>query len=309
MPVVVNHTGYPMPPSVTSLPGIELVDAPLDGAIDDAVAGEIVLTRTQPGPNLADLLARGAKWVHTLGTGVDEFAFDALNGQILTCARGISAEPIGEWVFAQMLAHAKGLPDVWLDEAPEQLHREPRIGSLRGATVVVLGMGGIGTEVARLSLALDMNVIGVRRTSAGAPLPGVRIAADLADAVSGADHLVLAAPHTPATHRVLDAGVFAAAKPGLHVVNVSRGPMLDQEALRAALDDGTVALASLDVTDPEPLPAGHWMYAHPRVHVTPHVSWAGPGAFVEVLSTFADNYRRWQAGEPLAGVVDIAEGY
>lgn len=247
--------------------------------------------------------------MHTLGTGVDGFRLDALSGQILTCARGVSAEPIGEWVFAQMLAHAKGLPDVWLQEPPERLHHEPRIGSLRGATVVVLGMGGIGTELARLCLGIGMEVIGVRRSSAAAPLQGVRIAGDLAEAAGEADHLVLAAPHTPATHRVLDAEIFAAAKPGVHVVNVARGPMLDQEALRDALDSGIVALASLDVTDPEPLPAGHWMYGHRRVHLTPHVSWIAPGAFGEVLSTFVDNYRRWIAGEPLEGVVDTAEGY
>jgi len=309
VPVVVNHTGYAMPSSVTGLPGIELIDAPLEGDLGAEVAGEIVLTRTQPGPNLAELLARGARWVHTLGTGVDGFPFDALSGQVLSCARGISALPIGEWVFAQMLAHAKGLPHVWLREAPQRLHHEPRIGSLRGATVAILGMGGIGTEVARLCLGIDMLVIGVRRSAAAAPLPGVRIAGDLAEAAGDADHLVLAAPYTPATHHVLGAGVFARAKPGVHVVNVSRGPMLDQQALRKALDDDIVSLASLDVTDPEPLPAGHWMYDHPRVHLTPHVSWVGPGAFVEVLSTFADNYLRWTAGEPLQGVVDIAEGY
>ncbi len=298
-----------MPEMVTSLPGIVVLDAANSGEIPSHIAGEVVFTRTQPKPNLSTLLARGAKWVHTLGTGVDGFPFGDLSGQILTCARGVSAKPIGEWVFAQMLAHAKGIPHVWLNEAPSRLHHEPRIGSLRGATVVLVGMGGIGTEVARLALALDMNVIGVRRSSAASPAGGVRVVTDLTEVIGEADHIVLAAPYTAATHHLLDADMFALLKLGVHVVNVSRGPMVDQDALRDALHEGRVALASLDVTDPEPLPAGHWMYSHPRVHLTPHVSWVGPDAFGEILQTFVDNYHRWRAGKPLEGVVDITEGY
>jgi phosphoglycerate dehydrogenase-like enzyme len=92
-------------------------------------------------------------------------------------------------------------------------------------------------------------------------------------------------------------------------VNVARGALVDQDALRAALDDGRVALASLDAVDPEPLPDGHWLYAHPRVRVSPHVSWHMPGAADMLLDAFLDNLRRYRAGEPLTGVVDRAAGY
>jgi phosphoglycerate dehydrogenase-like enzyme len=98
-------------------------------------------------------------------------------------------------------------------------------------------------------------------------------------------------------------------KPGVHLVNVARGSLVDQDALHAALDDGRVALASLDAVDPEPLPDGHWMYAHPRVRLSPHVSWSMPGAADVLLDAFLDNLRRWRAGEPLSGVVDRAAGY
>jgi phosphoglycerate dehydrogenase-like enzyme len=268
------------------------------------------LTRTDGGPNLADLLARSPRWVHTVGTGVDSFPFDALQGQTLTCSRGISGELIGEWVFAQMLAAAKGLPDVFLDQPPADWSRPDfRVGTLRGATVVILGMGGIGSEVARLSLALDMNVIGVRRRGTDAPHPGMTVVNDIATVVGEADHVVVAAPSTPDTQGMFDTELFAKMKPGVHFCNIARGTLVDQDALRAALDGDTIARASLDVCTPEPLPEGHWMYHHPKVLLTPHTSWMGPGAYETMIETFHHNYLAWRAGEPLDGLVDIDAGY
>ena len=99
------------------------------------------------------------------------------------------------------------------------------------------------------------------------------------------------------------------AQAGLHLVNVSRGALIDQEALRAALADGRIARASLDVTTPEPLPAGHWLYSHPCTRISNHVSWNMPGAFELLLDKFIENLRRYRAGEPLAGLVDAQAGY
>jgi phosphoglycerate dehydrogenase-like enzyme len=92
-------------------------------------------------------------------------------------------------------------------------------------------------------------------------------------------------------------------------VNVSRGSLVDQEALREALDEGRVARASLDVCDPEPLPAGHWLYSHPRVRLSPHISWSAPGALERLFATFAENLRRYRDGRPLEGRVDLERGY
>ena len=309
--VVVNHTEYPLPDEIRAWPDIRVVDCPNAGDIDPAITGQVVLTRTDGGPNLAQLLSReGIAWVHVVGTGVDAFPFEALQGQVLTCSRGISGELIGEWVFAQMLAFAKGLPDVWLDEGPGTWSApDRRIGTLRGATVVILGMGGIGAEVARLSLALDMNVIGVRRRGTEAPHEGMTVVNDLRSVIGDADHVVVAAPSTPETDGLFDAEMFGAMKPGVHLCNIARGTLIDQDALRVALDDGIVARASLDVATPEPLPADHWLFDHPRVKLTPHTSWTGPDAFQKMIDTFEANYLRWRAGEPLDGVVDTAAGY
>jgi phosphoglycerate dehydrogenase-like enzyme len=154
-----------------------------------------------------------------------------------------------------------------------------------------------------------MRVRAYRRTAAPGSLADVEVLPSLRELVASADHLVLAAPATPATRHLLDRDVFAAVKPGLHLINVARGALVDQAALRAALDDGRVARASLDAVVPEPLPEGHWMYDHPRVRVSPHVSWSVPGAADALLDCFIDNLRRYRAGEPLAGVVERETGY
>jgi len=96
---------------------------------------------------------------------------------------------------------------------------------------------------------------------------------------------------------------------GLHLINVARGGLIDQDALRVALEDGRVARASLDVADPEPLPGDHWLFAHPRVRLSPHVSWSMPGAFSLILDTFIENLGRYQRGETLEGLVDRTHGY
>jgi phosphoglycerate dehydrogenase-like enzyme len=253
-------------------------------------------------------VARGVRWVHTFGTGVNDFPFEALGPRLLTCARGASAGPIAEWALAVMLAAEKRLPEMWL-HAPPAHWSIASLGSLRGRTLGLVGLGGIGCEIARLALCFGMRVRALRRTEAPSPVAGVELARDLAALLADADHLVLAAPVTRATRHLLDARAFAAAKPGLHLVNVARGELVDHDALRAALDAGKLALASLDCVEPEPLPAGHWLFSHPRVRVSAHISWSAPGALEQLMLPFVENLRRYRAGLPLQGVVDLAQGY
>jgi phosphoglycerate dehydrogenase-like enzyme len=131
----------------------------------------------------------------------------------------------------------------------------------------------------------------------------------LPELLGQADHVVVAAPATPATFHLLDADAFAAMKPNAHLVNIARGALVDQDALLAALDAGQLAAASLDVVDPEPLPAGHPLYEHPKVRVSAHISWSTPHGLARTLELFVENVRRYRSGESLEGVVDIAAGY
>ncbi len=306
--VVADCTGLKLSGQMPDLPSCRWITVDRDQPVDQ-IRAEVVVTRIDGSPQLAQLLDNGARWVHTIGTGIDEFPLELMGDQTLTCSRGVSGLPIGEFVLAQMLAHTKAFPEIWLDREPDRWADAKLVGTLRGQTVVVVGLGGIGTEVARLSLALGMHVVGVRRTNAASPIVGVDVTTNLSAAVGDADHVVLALPATSETEQLFDATMFDRLKPGTHLVNVARGALIDQEALRAALDSGQVSRASLDVSDPEPLPDGHWMYSDPRVKLSAHVSWASPTSLDDLLDVFRNNYRRYQNDEPLTGIVDVEAGY
>ena len=292
-----------------ALPDVDVVPIASEGDLPPDVRGEVLLTMAWGNPNLAQVLARGVRWVHALGTGVDRFPFELLGDRPLTCSRGASSIPIAEWVLAMMLAFEKRLPDVWVHDVPTKAQQWRRLGALHGRTLGLVGLGGIGTAVAERALPFGMRIRACRRRAHVAGPAGVEIVASMTDLVASSDHVVIAAPATPETQGIFDDDMFAAMKPGAHLVNVARGAIVDQDALRRALDAGRVAMASLDAVDPEPLPAGHWIYQHPRVRVSPHVSWNMPGAAEILVDAFIDNLRRWRDGQPLDGLVDRDSGY
>lgn len=290
------------------VPGVELIEIPREGEIDPDVSGEALLTLPWGAPNLADVLERGVRWIHTIGTGVDRFPMELVGDRLLSCSRGASAVPISEWVLAMMLAFEKRLPEAWIHEPPERWSfRE--LGGLAGRTVGLVGIGGIGQAVARRALPFGMRVRALRRTPSPSPIPEVEIVTDPNELLGSADHLVIAASATPQTRHLLDAAALERVKPGVHLINIARGSLVDQEALRPALDDGRVACASLDTVDPEPLPDGHWLYTHPKVRLSPHISWNMPDSLDRLFGTFADNLVRYLDGKPLEGLVDAERGY
>ena len=259
-------------------------------------------------PGLEESITPEVRWIHVLGAGVDKFPLHAVGDRTITCSRGAAAPAIAEFVLASMLAVEKKIPEIWLSEPPEYWGGVG-LGGLRGRTLGLIGLGAIAIEIARRALPFEMRVVAFRRTSAPSPLEGVELAGTLGELLGASDHLVVAAPATPATKHLLDAAAFAAIKPGAHVVNIARGDLVDQDALISALDDGRVAVASLDVVDPEPLPAGHPLYAHPKVRLTPHISWSSVATIERTMGMFAENLRRYEAGEPLHGIVDLKAGY
>jgi phosphoglycerate dehydrogenase-like enzyme len=254
--------------------------------------------------------AAGVQWVQLSGTGVDKVPTRLFEGRIVTCARGASAVPISEWVMATMLAFAKRLAETKLAEPPQYWNfPKPTLDRVEGATLGIVGLGGIGSAIAARALAFGMRVRALRRTDAPSPVVGVEVVRTLEELLSNADHVVLAAPATARTRHLIDSDAFAAMKKGVHLVNIARGALIDQDALRRALDDGTVAMASLDTVDPEPLPAGHWLYAHPRVLLTAHISWYTPQLLESAVEILVENIGRYERGEPLLHVVDPDEGY
>jgi phosphoglycerate dehydrogenase-like enzyme len=251
---------------------------------------------------------RAVPWVQLSGTGVDGLPAELFEGRTVTCARGASGVAISEFVLAAMLAFAKDMPNVWLDAPPKRWNYHP-LSTLENKTLALVGLGGIGTEIAMRALSFGMRVRAVRRKATPSPVDGVEVVADFTDLLPQADHLVLAAPGTPRTRHLVDTTAFEAVKPGVHLVNIARGSLVDQDALRVALDDGRVAMATLDTVEPEPLPAGHWMYGHPRVRLSAHVSWGTTEYFTGSIAVLVENLHRLVDGRPLRDLVDLAEGY
>jgi phosphoglycerate dehydrogenase-like enzyme len=289
-----------------SLPDVDVIAAPVAGGLDSHVVADGVVASVMC-PLLAEL-PEGIPWIHIFGTGVEGLPAQVFQDRVVTCSRGASAVPIAEFVLASMLAFEKRLPETWVTEAPRHWYRA-ELGGLRGRNLAVFGLGGIGSEVARLGRAFGMSVIGMRRKDSPSTVPELRMADNLRQLVAGAHHVVVAAPATPATFHVFDDEVFGSMRRGAHLVNVARGSLIDHQALRRAMDTGIVARASLDTTDPEPLPPGHWLFTHPGARISPHVSWSNPDGQQRIIELCVENIRSRAAGMPLAGIVDGTEGY
>ncbi len=285
-------------------PEVEVID--ISQGIEDGVRGDVVFGGF--GPSVHEAVRRGVQWVQLPNTGIDHTDPALLNAPVVTCARGAGAIPISEYVLATMLAAARRFPATWLSDAPAHWNFQ-RTSALHGSKLAIVGFGGIGQRVARLSLAFGMEVAAMRRTNRPSEVDGVTIVEDLETLVAEADHVVLAAPATSATEHLLNDESFGWCKAGVHLVNIARGTLVDQDALRRALDAGIVARASLDVCDPEPLPSGHWLYHDSRVFLTPHSSWTGTEIFAGAIELFLDNLGRYLKGEPLEGVIDLHQGY
>lgn len=245
-------------------------------------------------------------WIQLCSAGIDGYPPWYFNAPLVTSTRGPAARPVAEYVLAATFAHAKRIPEIWIRDRADWASKP--LASVHGSTMGIVGYGAIGQAVAGLAQSLGMTVI-VARNRAPSPEPQAVRFATLEEVVAASDHLVIAAAATPATHHLIGRNVLRRAKPGAHLINVARGSLVDQDALREALDDGSLAFATLDVADPEPLPAGHWIYAHPRIRLSPHLSPHVPELYPELARAFAANLRRYLEGAPLNNVVDITRGY
>jgi phosphoglycerate dehydrogenase-like enzyme len=249
----------------------------------------------------------GLRWIQLISVGADGYPPWLFDGPVVTCARGPSAEPIAEYVIGAIFAAAKGFPDLFVRNHADW--RQCRLGRVAGSTLGIVGFGAIGQAIAQKALALGMRVVAQRRTEAPISMAGVERAASLAEMIGRADHLVLALPSTELTRQLINRESLAGAKPGLHLINIARGALVETAALIPALDSGKLSRVTLDTTDPEPLPADHPLYTHPGVFLTPHSSMSTPEVISTLADKLADNLARYRGGGTLADIVDPDRGY
>ncbi|MET0343153.1 MAG: NAD(P)-dependent oxidoreductase [Polyangiales bacterium] len=288
---------------------VEVVHVPPSAPIPPDLTGDVLLM-TFGNQAIYELAERGVKWVQFIGTGVNAFDVPRLaKGRVFTNSRGSVAVPISEWVVATLLHHEKRLDEIFIHDKPATWPVRTPLGTLYEKRVAILGLGVIGENVAKRLVPFGTRIVALRNTDKPSVVPEVELVKSVEALIDGADHLVIAAPSTPRTHHIVNAALLARAKPGLHLVNIARGDLVDQDALRDALDRGIVGAASLDTVTPEPLPEGHWLYTHPKVRLSPHISWSWPNAVDTISRFFVANLRRYLAGEPLENVIDPEVGY
>jgi phosphoglycerate dehydrogenase-like enzyme len=292
-------------PNVTIVRG-ELPSDLSQVADADAIIGTI-------SPDLFRTLKK-LKWIHITSAGVERYRFPELinSDVVMTNARVIQGPEIADHAFALLLSLTRGLYRV----IPERTKEEwPRGGyqaiELRGKTAVILGVGGIGQQIAQRAWAFGMNVIGVDPQDY--PLSNFvarLVRPDRLDTVlPQADVVFVSAPHTPESEGMMGPRQFSLMKKGSYFVAVSRGKLYNTEALVKALDEKRLAGAGLDVTDPEPLPKGHALWKFENVVITPHIATVSDGIAARQRELLIDNVTRFAKGEPLRNVVDKKKGY
>jgi phosphoglycerate dehydrogenase-like enzyme len=297
-------------------PGVTIVAPPdraaavREAADADALIGECV----------ADVIEGGKRirWVQRMYAGVERCvvipAF-AERGIVLTNMQKVAGSVMAEHVLAFMFGLTRGfaayvpaqVKGEWADEAVP----ESRMWEVKGRTMLVVGLGGIGTEVAKRAHALGMSVIATRNSGTDGPhyVAEVGLPDKLLPFAARADVIVSTLPLTPETKGLMNKAFFDAVKRGALFINVGRGGTVVTNDLVAALEDGRVGGAGLDVTDPEPLPPDHPLWRAPNVIITPHVSASLEGNEVPRWLLARENLRRYVAGDKLLSEVDVRKGY
>jgi len=293
------------------LPDVEVLELPR--GLPQVLPADVRVLLAAPHGDFRDAAEPPAGWpfglqfVQLVTSGLDYFPRWLFDSLPVASARGSTAETIAEFALAAIFAAAKQLPQVWI-EAAEHWQQRP-LAAVAGSTLGLFGFGSIAQSLAPKALALGMQVLALRQSTRPFEVPGVEAVADLHELFARADHLVLAVPLTAQTWQIIDARVLASAKPGLHLINIARGALIQQAPLLAALDSGAIALASLDVADPEPLPAGHAFYRHPRVRLSPHTSANSPQVYLNIAQLLVRNIRRFDQGLELENQLEVGRGY
>ncbi len=296
-------------------PGVEFVvvrntaNSEVDVSDADAMLGgctQELLTR-----------ARQVRWIQVLTAGVERcLAVPAVKERqlLVTNMQRTEGDIVSEHAIALTLALTRNLDNYMLNQHQGRWGSGADRGSMRslnGKTLLVVGLGGIGTDIARRGHAMGMKVTATRASGRTGPafVSYVGLSSELLALAKDADVVINAAPLTPETTGIFDAKFFAALKPSAYFVNVARGGSVVDNALMAALNEKRLAGAALDVTDPEPLPANHPLWRTPNLIITPHVASASDVVHDNQLAVLLENLRRYVAGDKMVSVVDLERGY
>lgn len=262
--------------------------------------------------------AKHLVWVQAMSAGVDrDIGIEGLaqrESLVLTNLRGVHGPAIADHAFGMLLTLTRDLRHYAAQQAKGVWKRAGSgtpLLALQGRTMLVVGLGGIGTEIAQRAHGFGMRVIATRRGDDPAPsfVSHVGRPGDLMAMLPEADVVALAVPLTPETQGMINAEAFAAMKPSAYLINIARGKVIDSAALISALESKRLAGACLDVTDPEPLPAESPLWRFPNVVITPHMSAESELTYDRGWLLLKENVRRFGAGEPLLNVVDLNAGY
>lgn len=285
----------------------------VEGFLTNAAEAEIIFSKRFPPGTLE--IAKKLRWIQAGTAGVNHLLAAGIVGRdiVLTNARGAHGTPIAEQTLALMFAFANRLPLLMRAQSERRQVAAQAIREkfeLAGQTLCVIGLGDIGGTLAEKAKLLGMRVIGVRRTTA--PFPGLDAQytnEQLLEALPQADHVALCLPLTTATTAIVGERELRHMKPSAYIYNVGRGASIEPNALIRALQEGWIAGAGLDVTDPEPLPQDSPLWTMENVILCQHTSGSSPHNADRITGIFLDNLGRFRRGEPLQNVVDVVEGY
>ena len=284
------------------------------GATPADVADAQALVWAAGPADFPDPVPDNIEWVQLFSAGVEEFFTSGVIPRYpnvrFTSAAGAFAHTVAEHALALLLAGVRYLPEQLGARTWRSNEFAPHVGTLRGATVGIVGAGSIGRALIPMLAAIGARVVAVNRS--GTPVPGAAQtipAANIGEIWSRIDHVVVAAPATPATAHLVGEAELAQLKPTSWVINVARGSLVDTDALVTALRSGTIGGVGLDVTDPEPLPDGHPLWALPNAMITPHDSNPPQRRDAAFADRVATNVRRFVAGQDLVAPIDPISGY
>jgi phosphoglycerate dehydrogenase-like enzyme len=265
------------------------------------------------------LLARKLKWLHSTAAGVGQLMYPELrkSGVEVTNASGVHRVPMAEHILGTLIALARRFPDcfryqqqsLWAQH--ELWAASVRLRELRGQILLFIGFGAVGQEVAKIIRPLGMRVWGVTRSGRADEGLAEQVfpASKLDEALPQADFVVLAAPETPETRKMMGAREFALMKPSAYFLNVSRGALVDELALISALEQRKIAGAALDVASQEPLPPENPLWKLDNAFITPHMSAVSEHLWERQTDLLMENLERWFAGDELLNRVDLNRGY